>query len=637
MRLIKTNLVVCVIVILCVSFIPAHAQTADPMFEPAACQFEIPSGQDVECGYLTVPEDRSQPDGPTIRLHVAVFASHSPSPESDPVVYLSGGPGSNALETVPLAFNQRFDAFLDDRDFIILDQRGAGYSEPALDCPELTDLTYDLLDEDPTIEEEIARTLDAFTICRERLIDDGVNLSAYTSAENAADLADLREALGYDEWNLYGISYGTRLALTIMRDHPAGIRSVVLDSSYPLEVSLYEALAANTDRAFTTLFEGCAAHEGCSEAYGDLYDQFYGLVDQFNQDPVTIPVTQPFDGQTYEMHTNGDILIDFLFQSLYATEVIPLLPKIINDMAAEDYSVFGRLMGAYLAEQEYLSAGMLYSVRCGEEVSFDDPEVLAHMTDDFPELHDYFTRNLWDQTVFTICDLWDVAEADPIENEPVSSDIPTLVMAGEYDPITPPEWGQLVATNLSQSFFYEFPGVGHGASLAGECPLDVMMDFLDDPQNEPDVSCISEMSGPAFALPIESIELVPFTNDEAGFTTVLPEGWSEIAPGVYAESMSSTTAVVFQSVPGVDSETLFNALKTGFETEEPIEVADTREANGLTWTLYNFVLQGSEVDLGVTDNAQGSFMILMISSPSDREALYEGLFLPAIDAYVPLD
>jgi pimeloyl-ACP methyl ester carboxylesterase len=461
------------IVNLMAGFIPANpvrAQNAGPLFEPAGCQFEIPSGQEVECGFLTVPEDRSQPDGPTIRLHVAIFASHSANPAPDPVVYLSGGPGSNALETLPLAFNLRFDPFLGDRDFIVLDQRGTGYSEPALDCPELTDLTYDLIDEDPPIEEEQARTVDAFTVCRDRLVEEGANLSAYTSAENAADLDDLRQALGYNEWNLYGISYGTRLALTIMRDHPDGIRSVILDSSYPLEVSLYETLAANTDRAFNALFEGCAADPACSEAYGDLNNEFYGLVDQLNAEPVTIPITQPYNGETYEMLTNGDVLMDFLFQSLYATEVIPLLPKIISDVAAGDYSIFGRLMGAYLAEQEYISIGMHYAVRCGEEVSFDTPEALAHVTDNYPKLHDYFERNLWDQTVFTICDLWGVDDADPIENEPVSSDIPTLVLAGEYDPITPPVWGEMVAANLSQSFFFEFPRCGARREYRGRMP-----------------------------------------------------------------------------------------------------------------------------------------------------------------------
>jgi pimeloyl-ACP methyl ester carboxylesterase len=633
---------VLVVVILIAASIPARSIEARqnvvvPAFEPSECDFDIPSGQNVTCGFLTVPEDRGQPDGPTIRLHVAIFASRSANPAPDPVVYLDGGPGGKTLATISLSFNDRFDPFLEDRDFIVLDQRGIGYSEPALDCPELTDLAYDLIDEDLPLEEEAARTVEAFRVCHDRLTEEGANLSAYSSVENAADLNDLRQALGYDEWNLYGISYGTRLALTIMRDHPDGIRSVILDSSYPLEVSLYGTLAANTDRAFNALFDGCTADPACNEAYGDLSDKFYGLVDQLNAEPVTIPILQPFSGETYEMFTNGDSMIDFLFQSLYSTEVIPLLPKIIHDVAADDYSVFGRLMGAYLAEQEYISTGMMYSVQCNEEVGFEDPAALAHVTDDYPKLRGYFARNQLDQTVFTICELWSVDQADPVENQPVSSDIPTLVLAGEYDPITPPAWGQMVAANLSKSYFYEFPGVGHGASISGECPLNVTLAFLADPGSEPDASCINQMSGPAFALPVSTIELEPFTDEDAGYSSVLPVGWIEITMGAYAESMASTTAIMFQVIPGIDAETLFNMMKGGFQADGPIETVGTREANDFTWTLYNFSMQGSQIDLAVADDSDASYLIMVLSSPSDHAAYYSGLFLPAIDAFVPVE
>ena len=122
----------------------------------AQCQFQIPPGQTVDCGYLTVPEDRSQPDGPTIRLHVAIFRSYSDNPAPDPIVYLAGGPGEHALEVASLTFNQRFAPFLADRDFIIFDQRGVGYSEPALDCQELIDLAYETLAQDLSPEEGVA-------------------------------------------------------------------------------------------------------------------------------------------------------------------------------------------------------------------------------------------------------------------------------------------------------------------------------------------------------------------------------------------------------------------------------------------------------------------------------------------------
>jgi pimeloyl-ACP methyl ester carboxylesterase len=230
-----------------------------PNFTSSSCDFIVPGGRDVTCGYLTVPEDRTQPDGAAVRLHVAVFLSESGNPAPDPVVYLEGGPGGEPLETLIFTFEDYFAPYLTERDVIIFDQRGTGLSEPSLACPELVEASLEYLDDVLSDEEEADVYLGAMTDCRERLLADGVNLAAYNSRENAADLNDLRIALGYDEWNLYGISYGTKLALTTMRDFPEGIRSVVLDSAYPLQTSLIIDVPANMDRAFDTLFAGCAA------------------------------------------------------------------------------------------------------------------------------------------------------------------------------------------------------------------------------------------------------------------------------------------------------------------------------------------------------------------------------------------
>lgn len=197
------------------SSIPTPTPTPTPTsvptwsFQPAACEFEVPVGEVVECGYLTVPEDHSRPDGDTIRLHVAVVRSHSPYPELDPIVYLAGGPGEKALATIPLVFFDQFSPFIENREIIIFDQRGVGFSQPALDCPEATGLFYELLDKDLSVAEEDSLVVEAASSCHQRLLDEGVNLEAFTTVQSAADVAVLREALGYDEWNLYGVSYGT--------------------------------------------------------------------------------------------------------------------------------------------------------------------------------------------------------------------------------------------------------------------------------------------------------------------------------------------------------------------------------------------------------------------------------------------
>ena len=148
---------------------------------------------------------------------------------------------------------------LADRDLVVFDQRGTGSTEPSLDCPEITQLNYDYLTRQFSVNERVAQDAASATRCHDRLVKAGIDPSLATSAESAADVNDLRLALGYDQWNLYGVSYGTKLALTVMRDFPQGVRSVILDSVYPLQVNLYTAPPEDFDRALKVLFESCAA------------------------------------------------------------------------------------------------------------------------------------------------------------------------------------------------------------------------------------------------------------------------------------------------------------------------------------------------------------------------------------------
>ncbi|UCH52014.1 MAG: alpha/beta fold hydrolase [Chloroflexota bacterium] len=471
-----------------------------PEIEWSPCQFEIPEGQTVKCGYLIVPEDRSQPDGTSIRLHFAIFKSKSNSPAPDPIVYLQGGPGSSALKQMPQIMKSIFSPFLESRDVIVLDQRGTGYSEPALHCTEVTDYMYASLDKVPSSEEDSRYSLEARLQCRERLVSDGINLAAYNSAESAADLNDLRIALGYEQWNLYGISYGSRLALTAMRDYPEGIRSVVLDATFPLQNNVYIDQPANMDRAFDVFFQSCAADSNCNGVYPNLEKVFWELVDQTNKSPIAFSVKHPQTGKTYDVLMYGDNLIHLIFISMYSTGNIRFLPGIIYQIRDGKYENLPILMGAYLNTFERISYGMHYSVRCNEEVSFTTPEELSKAINSYPKfkgsIGSYTTP---DYNICVLCQKWNAGEADPIENEPVYSDIPALVLAGEYDPIFSPSSSRLAAETLTNSYYYEFPGVSHGASASGaECPLNIVLDFLNDPTLEPDASCVKEMGGVNF-------------------------------------------------------------------------------------------------------------------------------------------
>jgi pimeloyl-ACP methyl ester carboxylesterase len=186
---------------------PTHSPL--PRFEPASCQFVNAYLYDVECGYLVVLEDRNQPDGPTVRLHVAIFKSTHPDPEPDPVIYLAGGGGVNHLDSCGYYLNHGGYEILKTRDYIMYNQRGAHYNQPSLHCPDYNVFLSKLAGQHLNSEEYHAEKLEFLLDCRDDLVARGINLEMYNSAVNAADLNDLRLVLVYDQVNLYGTSYGT--------------------------------------------------------------------------------------------------------------------------------------------------------------------------------------------------------------------------------------------------------------------------------------------------------------------------------------------------------------------------------------------------------------------------------------------
>lgn len=460
-------------------------------------------GFDIDCGYFYVPEDRSDPNSPEIELAFAIVYSYEENPLADPIIYLEGGPGGSALNSaeffgdVPMFY---------PRDLILIDQRGTGYSSPTLNCPEVEN------EEDNAVE-----------ACRDRLLDEGINLQAYNSAENAADVVELASALGYDEYNLYGVSYGTRLALTIMRDYPEGVRSVILDSVYPPHINSWEEYGNITPVVMQTLFDGCAADPVCDEAYPDLGNVFYELADTLDTQPAEYEAEDPETGEIYDATLDGNDLIDRVFQLLYSSETIPYLPQTIYAIADGDYAALDALESGVTLDgglhrrqddvedeeefdEEFIeedygdvedSEGMNLSVECQEEIPFIDLDrAYANVPANPIALSENIHTTL--EETFSDCEIWGVSPSGALENQPVISDIPTLVFAGEYDPITPASWAESTHEYLSSSYFYVFPGLGHGVTEEGTCPPAIAAAFLDDPYTEPDGSCIDSMGSPEF-------------------------------------------------------------------------------------------------------------------------------------------
>ena len=490
---------VLMLAVLLIGILPTFAQDERaPYFEESACIFAELEG--VICGYLTVLEARSDPDSAKIYLAVAIIGARNGDPLPDPVIYLDGGPGSGAIFAIedflthPLAEN---------RDLILLDQRGTGFSEPSLNCYEV----------------EGAENADATTQCYERLLKDGINLNAYTSSDNAADVADLRVALGYEKVNLYGVSYGTRLALSVMRDHPEGIRSTFLDSVFPPEVNAIGSGSLDTVRAFTYMFNACANDLECNAAYPDLEANFYAMIEDFNLSPPTFLYDEGEAEADYELR--GDAVLEGLHKALYSTEAIPMIPYGINLMMnanddADYADAYDILRGLWTPEawkngdsqdtdsvmdsaevKTYLdrigditdSEGMYSSVTCAEEVPFEDLNIAYAAIDRMPiVLQDYLFQSI--ESAVLDCELWPVDAADRIEAERVVSDIPTLLISGGFDPVTPPDNGDSALEGLSKGQHLVFANGGHGISGSPGCAANIARAFVDDPDAPLDTDCM---------------------------------------------------------------------------------------------------------------------------------------------------
>jgi len=468
----------------------------EPRFESAPCQFEIPAGYAPECGFLVVPEDRSKPDSRQVRLHVAIFRSTGPDRQPDPVIHLSGGPGSPSLSLVSYYLGYGMAEVLARRDYVVFDQRGTGTSQPGLYCYETFNITPTLLSSQFSVQEQEALEVQAAAACRQRLESEGVALAAYNSAASAADVNDLRRVLGYQQVNLYGVSYGSRLALTIMRDYPESVRAVILDSPYPPQVDLYTAWPSSADRAFNALFDSCAAAPACNESYPNLRSEFYTLVDRLNASPVNISITDPETGDQRAVLLTGGRFMDVIFVGLYPAAFIPDLPRLIYEVRdGQYYNLLPARLQLYFKRES--SHGLRNSVQCSEEVPFSTyNDVLNASSGLTPQVRDYFTGQM--SAIYAICDTWGVPALGEQENMPVISSIPTLILTGTLDPITPPEWGLLASETLSNSYVYEFPNAGHWEMRSGSCALGIGLAFIDNPEGEPDASCIVGLGGPRF-------------------------------------------------------------------------------------------------------------------------------------------
>jgi pimeloyl-ACP methyl ester carboxylesterase len=473
------------------------AAASGPEFRAEPCPDGVfPAAAHVRCGTVAVPEKRARPNGRTIRVAAAVVPAAARKPKPDPIVFLDGGPSFGAIN--PFALDAYFADWdlTRDRDLILVDTRGTGTSRPRLGCPELDQAELSSVYGDPFVLATFVESYSAGTAaCRDRLRGQGIDLSAYNSAEGAADLDDLRRALGYRDWNLLAISADGVLGLTYMRLFPARIRSAVLDSpSSPNQLAPDLDLRRGNHELLLKVFAGCEANPACDAAYPDLRERFFELIADRQADPqfVTVP---DFIPEPVTFRIDG-VELWFAFATfLYPDTIHGVLADIdfaTNGGIEEIYSAF---KGPFEADADsFVADGKTLSYFCRDMTAFTTPRDYRQAARDVPPLAPFFRSPDRDFPFGPgACAIWGVGRAAPAQHEPVRSSIPTLVLAGEYDSTIPPLVSRQIPPTLKNSLYFEFPSSGHLQlpvySPVSPCARAITARFMDAPARRPDASC----------------------------------------------------------------------------------------------------------------------------------------------------
>ena len=472
----------------------APAPTPNPRigkFEAAPCPVELPPGielgDNVEFGYVTVPERHAHPEGPVIRIAVARFRSAAENPAPDALVLNTGGPGdSNMDQFLPTLAGPAGPVLLGERDAVVVELRGLRYSEPALVCDEVFEAQLSMLGKDVTGEEAKQLLLEGMRSCHDRFVAEGVDLSAYNNAETAADIALIMSSLGYDEFNLFGSSAGTLIAQHVMRDYPDRVRAAVLNAAVPLGGPALRNMVPNAAAALEKAFRLCEEDEGCRTAYPDLENRFFGLIEELNREPVTLPVANPANGETVDLVLNGDRLSTWLFGAMYMNTQIPAT---LGRFVAGDFSVVQQHPGALFPLTSF-TYGLSYSIFSAEAVDFtvDDTRVPGR----YAAFVDGFAMFFGPRLLARAQEFWKVERLDPELLRPLESDIPTLILNGELDHGLPPEYPKGMVKHLENGYLFLFPGVAHSPIDVGDCALGMTLQFVHDPSKAPDSTCVEQ-------------------------------------------------------------------------------------------------------------------------------------------------
>ena len=436
---------------------------------------------DAYCGTLKVYEDRASKQGRQIDLNIVVLPALRADAQSDPLVFLAGGPGQGAAKMAKM-IREMYRQVLTDRDIVLVDQRGTGKSNP-LNCD----------DQDDSLKAFSRTDEESLAMLKKCLAGYDADLRFYTTPIAMDDLDDVRAFLGYDKINVYGGSYGTRAGLVYLRQHGDRVRVAILDGVAPTNMRLPLFFPRDAQRALDLLTKDCADTAACNAKYPNLHDRLRALMARLEQNPPTVAVIHPRTGERGEVTFTARILANILASTLYIPIASSLIPALIE--RAEQNDVQGLLALATIGDpgtSPNMSVGMQLAVICAEDAPKITPAEVSKESEG--TLFGPYVMRMQNEA----CTFWPHGSVDESFYQPVSSSVPTLVMSGEIDPITPPVWGESITKTLSNSKHIVIPGTGHTAGGSG-CGMRIIRNFIKAGTLEGlDTSCVANVKRPPF-------------------------------------------------------------------------------------------------------------------------------------------
>ena len=482
-----------------ISSLPTLASASTGVLEKTAC----PAGfaetkMKWECNYLSVPEDYDKPQGKMIKLFVAKASSRNSKPAADPVIFAGTSIGGKIIEMVPVLV-PLYPDFTKDRDFVVYDQRGVGKSIPALECPEIDEIHKSDFGKDLSVQEHVAHEMTAINKCGDRLRKDN-DLNQYNTARTAADMEAIRIAFNYNKINIFSYSYSTSVTTTYMKLYPKNIRSVILDSSIPIDMWLYSNLMEAQAHSLDSVFDNCGTDKKCNTSYPSLKNAYSEIIKKLDKTPIKVAVSNPDckEGtkcKPVDMLVNDNLFSGFIVNDLFSANPIPRLPKVIYDTYKGNYAALTDMINGQQAGGEVIgtSWGRYFSTICHDNAYSENKGTIEKSIAMYPWIGlPYYQPIVLGGEIKSVCDKWVTKTAAPEDSLPVSSDIPTLILQGEYDPYSSPSWGRHVAETLPNSYLYIFPGLTHVPILGEKCPIGIAQQFIAEPNKKPDSSCIKK-------------------------------------------------------------------------------------------------------------------------------------------------